>query len=624
MNTANMTEIPASAAERFEAGLQRLNTLRLFDGPPEEFWALFQETTTLLAGARAGVLFRQEDGAPLQPVRQWPEHLHLQPGLQLFWRAAPEVARAVAGREAALAPLNGAGKGPGSYALAVRWETAEPGPRLISVFYLESASEVQAAAALRHLRLMADTPRLYQLRQRVQQARETLAQLASVTDLMAVLNAHDRFPALALALVNELAGRLECTRVALGWRRGPYIRLQAISHTDRFERKMEAVRRLEQAMEEAMDQNDILRWPADPSDPHVTRDHAALAAFQGVAHVISVPLRIQGQVVGVLTCERANRPFGETDQQFLGLVAELVVRRLAERFEADRWVGARAAAAARRRLARWLGPEHTWAKVGALAGVTALAVLLLGGMTYRVEAPFELQTEDVAVLTAPFAGYIAEVPHEVGDVVPSGALLLSLDTRELLLEEAAALADLDRALREAEKARAAGALADMRVAEAQARQARARLGLIQHRLAQAHLRSPFDGVVVEGDLKEHLGAPVRPGDPLFRVARLDRLYFECRVRETDIHEVRPGAPGEVAFLSQPRLKFPVRVERIEPAAQTHEGQNVYLVRCTTLDPLPEWWRPGMTGVAKLEVGHRTFFWILTHRTVDFLRLFFWL
>jgi hypothetical protein len=32
----------------------------------------------------------------------------------------------------------------------------------------------------------------------------------------------------------------------------------------------------------------------------------------------------------------------------------------------------------------------------------------------------------------------------------------------------------------------------------------------------------------------------------------------------------------------------------------------------------------MSGVAKLNVGKRTFFWIISHRTVDFLRMYFWL
>ncbi|MEJ5237099.1 MAG: HlyD family efflux transporter periplasmic adaptor subunit [Limisphaera sp.] len=624
MSTATSNPVAANPAERFQAGLERLGRLREFTGPAEEFWTLFLEATTLLAGARCGILFRRTASDPVQRVCTWPPEPLVHPGLPAFLRAAPEVARVASQREAALAPLDGAGPGPLPYALAVRWDLPDQNAQLITVHHLEAALETQAAAALRHLRLVSDVPRLYQLRRQAAEAQVTLAHLAAVTDLVAQLNAHERFPALAMTLVNDLASRHQCTRVALGWRQGPYIRLQALSHTDRFERKMEAVRRLEQAMEEAMDQNDVVLWPAPENDPRITRDHAAYAAEQKTAHLCSVPLRLDGRVVGVLTLERASGPFNEEEQRLLLLTSELVVRRLAERYEADRWFGARWATATRRRLQRWLGPEHTWAKVAALAGTIGLAVLCFGGMDYRVEAPFQLRTEDVAVLTAPFAGYIAEVPREVGDVVQAGEPLLRLDTRDLLLEEAAALADLDRALREAEKARAREALADMRVAEAQARQARARLDLVRHRLALATLTSPFDGVVVEGDLKQHLGAPVKPGDPLFKIARTDRFYVECRVRETDIHEVQSQAPGQIAFLSRPKLKFPVRVERIEPVAQTHDGQNVFLVRCVPEGPVPDWWRPGMTGVAKIHVGRRSFLWILTHRTVDFLRMFFWI
>ena len=36
------------------------------------------------------------------------------------------------------------------------------------------------------------------------------------------------------------------------------------------------------------------------------------------------------------------------------------------------------------------------------------------------------------------------------------------------------------------------------------------------------------------------------------------------------------------------------------------------------------WRPGMGGNAKIDVGDRSPLWIMTHRTVRFLREFFWI
>jgi len=31
----------------------------------------------------------------------------------------------------------------------------------------------------------------------------------------------------------------------------------------------------------------------------------------------------------------------------------------------------------------------------------------------------------------------------------------------------------------------------------------------------------------------------------------------------------------------------------------------------------------MSGVAKINVGKRNIMWIFTHRTIDYLRIFFW-
>ena len=84
--------------------------------------------------------------------------------------------------------------------------------------------------------------------------------------------------------------------------------------------------------------------------------------------------------------------------------------------------------------------------------------------------------------------------------------------------------------------------------------------------------------MVEGDLEELLGAPVKKGDVLFKVARIDKMYAELKVDERDVHELTESATGEIAFVSRPDLKFPVKVERIDPVAIAEENQNVFLVR----------------------------------------------
>ena len=48
------------------------------------------------------------------------------------------------------------------------------------------------------------------------------------------------------------------------------------------------------------------------------------------------------------------------------------------------------------------------AKAGSLVASAALAVALLGTWEYSVEAPFTLKTEDLAVVAAPFDGFLGE------------------------------------------------------------------------------------------------------------------------------------------------------------------------------------------------------------------------
>ena len=109
---------------------------------------------------------------------------------------------------------------------------------------------------------------------------------------------------------------------------------------------------------------------------------------------------------------------------------------------------------------------------------------------------------------------------------------------------------------------------------------------------------------------------------MFKVALIEKMYLELKVDERDIHELTEGASGEISFVSRPDLEVPIKVQRIDPVSVTNEKGNVYLVRAVP-ENVDSWWRPGMSGVAKINVGDRNILWIFTHRTIDFLRIFFW-
>jgi multidrug efflux pump subunit AcrA (membrane-fusion protein) len=207
--------------------------------------------------------------------------------------------------------------------------------------------------------------------------------------------------------------------------------------------------------------------------------------------------------------------------------------------------------------------------------------------------------------------------------VEEGRELLRLDQSQLLLREAELIAEKNRYSSEFEKARAAGSPADMRITQALYDQSDARHKLVRYQLDRSVVSAPLSGVIVEGDLKERIGSPVRQGDLLFKIARIERLYAELEVSETDIHQVEQSLRGEIALASRPEEVYRIEVFRMEPIAIPEEKGNVFIVHAGFPTGLQGWWRPGMTGVAKLDIGDRSLIWIATHRTIDFLRLRLW-
>jgi hypothetical protein len=41
------------------------------------------------------------------------------------------------------------------------------------------------------------------------------------------------------------------------------------------------------------------------------------------------------------------------------------------------------------------------------------------------------------------------------------------------------------------------------------------------------------------------------------------------------------------------------------------------------DAVQDWWRPGMTGVCKVDAGRRSLAWVWLHRSWEFVRLKLW-
>ncbi|MDB6138222.1 MAG: putative phytochrome sensor protein [Verrucomicrobiaceae bacterium] len=497
------------------------------------------------------------------------------------------------------------------------------GPRLWLVILDSLLREPEVAA--REVRMIAES---YQARRREQRTGEQVMNLSEVLDIGLTLGESTTFTEASLRLCHRLTVMMRAVRVSLGWLENGRLKLSATSHGGRVSSSTQEAESIIRAMEEAADQNNEAAHPVIAGSDAITREHKIFSQNHNGSAVLSVPLRdgAKHEVLGVLLIERdaAESTWGATDLERMRLTADLVAPRLADLQGVSGWWGRRLWRASRKRAAGLIGVEHTGWKLAGLLLVITLVALALIQIDHKVRAPFLLKTEAAAVTAAPFPGYIEEVRYHLGDVVKKGQILVTLDRRELLLDEANGVAGRDKNDREARSYEAQGKLAEALMAKAEEQQDEAKLAIIRHRLGKTEIKAPFDGVVVEGDLRERLSSPVRLGEPLLKIVQLRDLYGQLQVDERDIGYLGEGLKGELAFASRPHEKFGVSVERFEPVAEVHQEGNVFVLRVKIDNAAEDWWRPGMSGVCKITTGRRSLLWVITHRTLETLRLWFWL
>lgn len=449
--------------------------------------------------------------------------------------------------------------------------------------------------------------------------------LIDLLDLVSQVMQTPSFELATLKLANGLAAHFGLVLCTLGWEKGSGMHAVAVSHLERFERKSENIRLIEAALDETAAEEMALSHPPAEGLPAGGPAHAALCDNLGYAQVCTLPQRDQqGNVQSVLLLAWPQAQPRLPEFGGLLLALEMLQPWLADLHKRDRWWGRRLAGWAQDHIERYAGPGHPWIKAGA-AAVTLVALYgIFGTWDYKVEATAQLTTDATRMVSAQFDGRVEDVKATAGDLVKEGAVLAVLDTRDLRQQEVEAMAECQRYEAEASRHRADDNLADMEVALARLAQAQARLARLRDYIAHATNVAPFDGVVVEGERKDLLGLPVKKGDHLFRVAQVQGLYVMLHVPERDIRDIKPGAKGELSLLARPDQKIPFELNALIPVAQV-KGQegNQFMLTGKLLAQPEGWWRPGMTGAGRIEVGSRNVAWVATHRLVDAIRMKFW-
>ena len=425
-----------------------------------------------------------------------------------------------------------------------------------------------------------------------------------------------------MRMVSELTSEFDCERVAFAEMRGLHCSLVALSNSADFDQRSNLVRRIADAMDEAVEQDHAILFP-DSDSKLIQRAHQKLLRNHDLSSVATIPLASSGKVFGAVTLIGSeSSPLDdralERCQQILSLLAPFLMLKR----DQERGLLARMADCIGSTLGTLFGLRYLKTKLAVIVVATILTMASLVEADFRITADAVLEGEVQRVVAAPISGYLLSSAVRAGDTIRKGEIMASLNDSELKLELARLNGGLQKSRREYREAQSTRDLVGVRVIKEQINQIIAETELIEQQLQSIHLTAPFDGVVIEGDLSQALGSPVERGDTLFKIAPLDDYRIILKVDEREIAYVEQGQQGLLTLSSLSQQSMPIRIERITSVAKAADGANFFRVEAS----LPEAGlnlRPGMEGVGKINAGRERMVWIWTHDVIDWLRLWVW-
>lgn len=607
-------------------GSDLLEQLGRFDENPSSFLVNLLATQSFLGKADAGAIIRSNTEQRIDVLAVYPQ-LEKGNASPLWLTESAQLVQKHTDKTSAVKPLEHSsveGQPARSHIAMIPLKMAEIS-NATAVFYIEADDKAILEERFQRLQLIVGMLNYSEARFARLVGQGKLKRFQQAMEILSAFNQQDKFTSATMALCNEVASQWQCQRVSLGFLKGRYVQLKAMSHTEDFSRKMKAIQDIESAMEESLDQDIEVLSPASDGTTYISRAADELSQKYGSQTVLSLPLRQKGDVIAVLTLERpADKVFSSDEIETIRLTCELCTARLKNLYEYNRWIGATIAVKTRNFFAGFFGPGHTLAKVLTIILFVAILFVVFVKGQFRPQAPFILEAIQQQVIPAPFDGYIKSVAVEVGDNIEGeNSILAALDDAELRLQLAAAKAEKAGFLKQESAYMRDSETVRAQIARANADKAQAQIDLLNYQIGQANLISPINGIVVKGDWKRQIGAPVKTGDILFEVCPLEFLRAQLMVPEDLIFDIEVGQEGRLATASYPGQPTKFVVERINPMAEVLNHRNVFTVRVRLLETYP-WMRPGMEGVAKVSVGKRCYIWIWTRKITNWIRMKFWL
>ena len=440
--------------------------------------------------------------------------------------------------------------------------------------------------------------------------RDTAVQLAALTELICRVCTCKGLESGAQRLVDEVAEHFDCHEVLVGFRRtdGGPCKLIAIAGTSGFDPGGASSEAVESVFEECIARGKAGVWPTnDPRERHALLAHRQFARSLSYAeaHILSSLLQIDGETHGSLVVVNPNDRDPEPVKRFLSAAEEPVAGALQLLTRAEgNWFT---------RMVARTGERLRETKSGMLLLIGTLTVAaLLCPLRYRVHCDCELQPATRRYIAAPFEGRLEKSFVQPGDHVQTGDMLARIDGRDVNWELSGKRAELHSVATERDGHVAAHESGLAEIANREIEKLTMDIQQLEDQAANLDIRSPFDGLVVTGDLSKSEGIPLEKGQMLFEIAPLADLIVEVAVPESDVRFVEAEMPTKILLDAFPMSSERGEIERIHPRAELREHQNVFIAEISIPNPEGKL-RPGMRGSAKVATAVRPLGWILFHK-----------
>ncbi|NQT52340.1 efflux RND transporter periplasmic adaptor subunit [bacterium] len=438
---------------------------------------------------------------------------------------------------------------------------------------------------------------------------------------------------MALAFANKAKDQCGSQRVSLGWARRGKVKLSVVSDQDYIDRRTNLSRALAAAMQEAHDADRAIVFPPSADDPSSAAGgagedpadalpaHAAVADLTEDSCVATYPLRAAGDTVAVVLFERQQRePFTEGERRLQSIACDQIGPELGLARQNARGVLARSRDGAIALIEMLAGKGHVVAKIITAVVLALVAVGIFAMWPLKVSGTALLSPAVRRVYAAPFdRAILREAMVLPGQIVKAGAPLFRFETEELDLAVREAHSKLAATRKKMDVYFSEQRMAEYKIAKAEVEELTAQSDLLEHRIRRAVVRATFDGIVLKGDLRQHIGNSFQIGQVLLEVAPLDELLLLMEVEQDDISYVTLEGKGTFVAKARPDVTLDFTVEKIRPMSETRDKANVFVVEAR-LQNTDGWLRPGMEGAANVLSGRHNIAWVFTRKPINWVRM----